>query len=181
MLGGEAGYKGKVNLDKGAKREKLNNERGQGGRGKDEYGTSRGQKEMGKIGRRLNIRQVQGLAFQNTGVARRQEGSSKVETRVGEGIRVDSGGDGNRQPNCRGRTLCKAGLKCFYANARSLRNKKDELFSYIVDEDLDVICITEAWINEEKFKESKKEYEFDGYTMYLNQRTDRIGGGVVVY
>lgn len=73
------------------------------------------------------------------------------------------------------------GLKCFYANARSLRNKKDELFSYIVEEDLDVVCITEAWINEEKFKEDRREYEVDGYTMYLNQRVDRKGGGVVMY
>ena len=36
-------------------------------------------------------------------------------------------------------------------------------------------------INKEKFKENKKEYEVEGYTMYLNQRTDRVGGGVVVY
>ena len=103
-MGGEAGYKGKCNLDKGAKREKLNNERGPGDRGKDAYGTRRGQKEKRKIGRRMNFRQVQGFAFQNTGVARRQEGCSKIETKVGEGIRADSGGDGNRQPICRGRT-----------------------------------------------------------------------------
>ena len=70
----------------------------------------------------------------------------------------------------------KGSLKCFYANARSLRNKKDELFSYIVEENLDIVCITESWVNEEKFKENRKEYEVDGYTMYLNQRTCRVGG-----
>ena len=41
-----------------------------------------------------------------------------------------------------------ANLKCFYTNAHSLRNKKDELISYALVEDLDIICITEAWVNE---------------------------------
>ena len=42
-------------------------------------------------------------------------------------------------------------LKCFYTNSHSLRNKKDELISYALVEDLDIICITEAWVNESFF------------------------------
>lgn len=71
------------------------------------------------------------------------------------------------------------GLKYFNTNARMLRNKKDKLFTNIMDEDLGTVCITEAWINE-KFKENSKEYDVDGYTRYLNQRADRKGGCVVI-
>ena len=73
------------------------------------------------------------------------------------------------------------GLKCFYTNARSLRNKKDELFSYIIEENLDIVCITESWVNEKQFNETRGEYELEGYTIYLSQRTDRIGGGLIIY
>ena len=71
-------------------------------------------------------------------------------------------------------------LKCFYTNARSLRNKKDELFGYIIDENLDIICISESWINEEVLNESKLEYELDGYLLYTYQRPNRIGGGLAL-
>lgn len=91
------------------------------------------------------------------------------------------GENGNGMSKERGKPSRKVGLKCFYVNARSLRNKKDELLSYIVEEDLDIVCITEAWVNEEQFRESRKEYEVDGYIMYLHQRTGKIGGGVVIY
>jgi hypothetical protein len=39
-------------------------------------------------------------------------------------------------------------IKCFYTNAQNLRNKKDELTSYIIEENLEIICITEAWVSE---------------------------------
>ena len=96
-------------------------------------------------------------------------------------IQVPVGENRNGMTYEREKVTRKVGLKCFYVNARSLRNKKDELLSYIVEENLDIICITEAWVNEEKFRESRKEYEVDGYIMHLYQRASRIGGGVVVY
>lgn len=53
--------------------------------------------------------------------------------------------------------VCKNMLRCFYFNAHSLRNKKDELFSYIVEEGLDLVCITESWVNESQFNDSHRE------------------------
>ena len=72
-------------------------------------------------------------------------------------------------------------IKCFYTNAHSLRNKKDELISYIINENLDIICITEAWVNEEVYGDSFQEYEIDGYSFYLYQRRGKKGGGVALY
>lgn len=72
-------------------------------------------------------------------------------------------------------------LKCFYTNARSLRNKKDELVSYAIVEDLDIICITETWINEFSYGDSLNEYEIDGYSFFLYQRSGKVGGGVALY
>ena len=55
------------------------------------------------------------------------------------------------------------------------------MFSYIISEDLDIICITESWINESKLNDFKQEYKLNGYNMYLYQRSDKIGGGIVIY
>ena len=42
-------------------------------------------------------------------------------------------------------------VKVFFTNARSLRNTLDELYGYMLVENIDVVCITESWINEELF------------------------------
>ena len=120
-------------------------------------------------------------AFQKQGGRHRLDGINKDSTKVMNDIQVPVGENRNGMTYEREKVTRKVGLKCFYVNARSLRNKKDELISYIVEENLDIICITEAWVNEEKFRESRKEYEVDGYIMYLYQRDSRIGGGVVIY
>ena len=38
-------------------------------------------------------------------------------------------------------------LKCLYMNARSIVNKKKELELTVRDEKLDIIAITESWLN----------------------------------
>lgn len=72
-------------------------------------------------------------------------------------------------------------LKCFYTNARSLRNKRDELVSYITKEKLDIVCISETWISETLLNDSLLEYEIVGYTLYTFQRLQKMGGGLALY
>ena len=69
----------------------------------------------------------------------------------------------------------------FYTNAQSIRNKKYELICYINAEAPDLICITESWINENILRDTKEEYEIENYNMYMYQRRDRIGGGILIY
>ena len=75
----------------------------------------------------------------------------------------------------------KTKLKCFYTNARSIVNKKNELELYIMEERPDIIAITETWAVE-SIEDS--ELKIEGYTMI---RRDRIlgektrGGGVLLY
>jgi hypothetical protein len=72
-------------------------------------------------------------------------------------------------------------LKCFYVNARSLVNKRDELELYIMDEKPDIVGITETWTVESI---GDSELNLEGYTML---REDRImgvkskGGGILLY
>jgi ribonucleases P/MRP protein subunit RPP40 len=72
-------------------------------------------------------------------------------------------------------------LKCFYVNARSIINKRDDLELYISDENPDIIGITETWAVENI---EDAELVIDGYTM---MRKDRVvgtkvrGGGVLLY
>lgn len=73
------------------------------------------------------------------------------------------------------------GLKVFYTNARSIRNKKNELFSYIAHEEPDIVGITESWVNENIFNDSLGEYFIDKYKLFTYQRQGRIGGGVMLY
>src|ERR1700755_1448753 len=72
-------------------------------------------------------------------------------------------------------------MKCFYTNAQSLRNKKDELTSYIIEENLDIVCISEAWVNEAFYRNSLQKYEIDRFSFYLYQRRGRNCGGVALY
>ena len=75
----------------------------------------------------------------------------------------------------------KTKLKCFYTNARSIVNKRNELELYIMEERPDIIAITETWAVE-SIEDS--ELKIEGYTMI---RRDRIlgektrGGGVLLY
>ena len=43
------------------------------------------------------------------------------------------------------------GLKVYSANVRSLRNKFDELKVYIMENNFDIICLCEPWVNKSVF------------------------------
>jgi ribonuclease P/MRP protein subunit RPP40 len=72
-------------------------------------------------------------------------------------------------------------LKCFYVNARSIINKREELEVYIIEEEPDVVGITETWAQENI---GDAELCIQGYTMFRRDRTVGIkqrGGGVLLY
>ena len=69
-------------------------------------------------------------------------------------------------------------LNCFYANARSVVNKLEELELYVHEEKPHIIGITETWGNT---KIENSEISFDGYQTFRKDRKDRIGGGVLLY
>ena len=66
-------------------------------------------------------------------------------------------------------------LKVFYTNARSLRNKFEELVGYLYMHNVDVACITESWVSETHYKDNIEAYKINGYNLYLFQRA-RAGG-----
>lgn len=47
-------------------------------------------------------------------------------------------------------------------------------------ESLDVICITETWLNTDR-RDFEGEYHLPGYTMFHRDRGNRAGGGVMIY
>jgi hypothetical protein len=61
-------------------------------------------------------------------------------------------------------------------NARSISNKWDEIIDFIVDNDVDVISITETWLG----KDNQPPYLPDGYSFVHLPRPNRRGGGVGV-
>ena len=71
-------------------------------------------------------------------------------------------------------------MKILYANARSLRNKFTDLEEVAFTENYDVIGITETWLNTEN-RDFLAEYKLPGYTTFEKSRTDKNGGGVLLY
>ena len=76
-------------------------------------------------------------------------------------------------------------IKCFYANARSIinRRKRMELELYVEEEEPDIIGLTETWAKEEM---GDCELEIEGYVMFRRdrgkQKTKGHGaGGVLLY
>jgi len=72
-------------------------------------------------------------------------------------------------------------LKCIYFKARSIVNKQKELNLLVTEEDIDIVGITETWLND---KISDEELSIKGYTLYRKDRNDTIktrGGGVAIY
>ncbi len=68
----------------------------------------------------------------------------------------------------------------FYTNARSIIQKRDELVAYVTSEQSDIISITETWININD-KHLISEVNIPGYTIFLDCRENRRGGGVILY
>ena len=61
------------------------------------------------------------------------------------------------------------------ANAQSLINKIDELEQVINQNNIDIACITETWLNKDVIS-----CHIDNYTTYRNDRSDGRGGGGVL-
>ena len=72
-------------------------------------------------------------------------------------------------------------LNIIYFNARSIRNKMDELKILISEVKPDIVGIVETWLTEENFD---SEIEIDDYNFIRKDRksdTKSIGGGIIIY
>ena len=65
-------------------------------------------------------------------------------------------------------------------NARSLRNKFHDLQGLVSTDKVDIICITETWLDTGK-RDFLGEYHLPGYKIYKRDRGNRAGGGVLIY
>lgn len=77
--------------------------------------------------------------------------------------------------------LCRqrSGLNIVHFNARSLNGLKfDHVRSSFENSQVDVICVTETWFNDEV---SVRHHMIDGYNLFQNNRKDKKGGGVAIY
>ena len=71
-------------------------------------------------------------------------------------------------------------IRACYFNARSIRNKFDELQALVYLENYDIIGVTETWINSSD-RDYLAEYSLTGYIIFSSERTHRTGGGVMFY
>ena len=71
-------------------------------------------------------------------------------------------------------------LKVAQFNAQSIRNKMTHFRAMLASEELDIIGITETWINE-KTRDFIGEYDIPGYKLFKKDRLTKKGGGVLLY
>ena len=72
-------------------------------------------------------------------------------------------------------------MSVLLCNARSLRNKfQDYILPDIVSNDYDFVAITESWLNT-KHRDFVSEYNIEGYDIFLKDRENKRGGGVIMY
>ena len=72
------------------------------------------------------------------------------------------------------------GLSVFYTYSRSVINKMETLRSLVCTGELDIIGITETWLDTTG-KHFLPEVEIVGFTLYHRDRVGRKGGGVALY
>ena len=71
-------------------------------------------------------------------------------------------------------------ISVFYAYSRSIINKMGTLRVIACTEELDIIGITETWLDIAG-KHFLPKVEIDGYTLYHRDRVGQKGGGVALY
>ena len=104
--------------------------------------------------------------------------SSKVKSKSGR--QANPGQKAKRatfQHNCiRAKSVVKTSLKALCVDARSIRNKVDELNVQIVINEYDIVGITETWLQGDQ----GWELNIQGYSIFRRDRQERKGGGVAL-
>ena len=85
--------------------------------------------------------------------------------------------EGSRCKGIQGSTS-KEEIKCVCLNARSIINKKNEFNIMVDDIKPHIIGITESWANNDI---TDAELGLEGYVMFMKDRIERRGGGVLIY
>ena len=62
-------------------------------------------------------------------------------------------------------------------NAQSVCNKTDDIIDYVLDNDIDICCITETWLNRDD-SVTVAALQINGYKFHQEPRKDRRGGGL---
>ena len=70
------------------------------------------------------------------------------------------------------------GLTIFHLNIRSLLYKLDQVKLMLMQANIDIMCITETWLNNNI---SNHELTIQGYKLVRKDRTTKRGGGIIAY
>ena len=77
-------------------------------------------------------------------------------------------------------TLGSVNIKVCYVNARSLRNKFEDLEAIAAMDKYHIIGVTESWLDTSN-RDFIAEYSIPAYTIFSCERENRLGGGVILY
>ena len=73
------------------------------------------------------------------------------------------------------------GLSIMYLNARSIRNKIDELRAAVEEHSPDIIGVVETWLSDKFFDTEINIKEYSSIRIDRNSREKEKGGGIIVY
>ena len=71
-------------------------------------------------------------------------------------------------------------LSMIHLNIRSMRNKFDDLLTYLnsIACEFSVIALTETWLNENDYQDN---FEIPGYNTHKLNRKNKVGGGICIF
>lgn len=115
-----------------------------------------------------------GLQNKETSKLARNRNNSKNNANKGT-VRPTVPNQSHKEAKC----IAKNKLTCLYVNARSIRNKKNEILALIETENRDIVAFTETWLNNDI--DFVDEYKLEGYNLLNKNREHKKGGGILLY
>ena len=79
------------------------------------------------------------------------------------------------------RTAQISNLHCYYTNADQLNNKLNELKLIVMDQEPDVIAITEVKPKNNRYQVSEADYIIPNYKIWHTNIDNNSGRGIIIY
>jgi len=72
------------------------------------------------------------------------------------------------------------GLKICVSNVRSLINKLDDFKFSVLNDNCDLVCVSETWLNS-TYPDAFLLNGLSDYVLFRRDRSSRVGGGVCIF
>ena len=136
-------------------------------------------KDINKDKHAINLEETDNYYNENNkNITQTVKQTEEVSTNI-TNISLNNDRTNEENANCQQIDLKVRNFSCALINARSVGNKAANIIELILEYELDLLIITETWLNSED-DAKMKEITPSGYTLFSHSRDCRRGGGLAV-